>query len=69
LAVGRWLRAVTGLRPSAEGNADAAVQLDHGAAWRLFTKDLSPTEARAHAILAGDPALAAKVLDTVSILA
>jgi len=47
----------------------AQVELEAENAWRLFTRGLSPGEARARAKLSGDAALAAKALETVSILA
>lgn len=50
-------------------NTDATVELDQETAWRLFTKGISPDEARRTARIAGDSALAARVFDTVSILA
>lgn len=49
--------------------ATATVTLDGERAWRLFSKGMSPAEARQRARLAGDEALAARVLETVSILA
>jgi uncharacterized protein (TIGR03083 family) len=51
------------------GVAAATVALDQETAWRLFTKGISKDEARARAMTTGDPALAGRVLDTVSILA
>jgi hypothetical protein len=47
----------------------ATVELDQETAWRLFTKGISPDEARPAATFSGDPALAERVLGTVSILA
>jgi hypothetical protein len=47
----------------------ARVSLDPGTTWRLFTKGLSPEEARARATLAGDLDLAERVLHTVAIIA
>jgi uncharacterized protein (TIGR03083 family) len=38
-------------------------------AWRLFTKGVSPEQARPHLAVEGDPALAAPLLDMVSIMA
>jgi uncharacterized protein (TIGR03083 family) len=49
--------------------ATATVTLDAESAWRLFTKGIGPGEARQRARLEGDAALAAWVLETVSILA
>jgi hypothetical protein len=48
---------------------DATVELDEDVAWRLFTKGVSKEEARRVARIEGDEALAARALDTVSILA
>lgn len=47
----------------------AAVTLDQDTAWRLFTRGITPNQARQRAELQGDPALTARVLETVSILA
>jgi uncharacterized protein (TIGR03083 family) len=47
----------------------AVVDLPEDIAWRLFTKGISPTQARQQATLTGDPSLAERVLETVSILA
>lgn len=49
--------------------ATARVFLDPRTTWRLFTKGLSPEEARGHATLEGDLALAERVLDSVAIIA
>ncbi len=46
----------------------ARVTLDGDDAWRLFTKGLRTEEARARAVLAGDPRLAGKMLETIAIL-
>jgi uncharacterized protein (TIGR03083 family) len=48
---------------------DATVVIDQETAWRLLTKGLSKDAAGQRAILQGDAALAAKVLEMVSILA
>ncbi|MGE5138767.1 MAG: maleylpyruvate isomerase family mycothiol-dependent enzyme [Rudaea sp.] len=48
---------------------DAAVDLPEDAAWRLFTKGLSPEQARSRAVLYGDQALAGELLKTISIIA
>ena len=61
---GEWM---LGSAPGIE--ADATVELDEDAAWRLFTKGISKEEARRGARIAGDAALAGRVFDTVSILA
>jgi hypothetical protein len=59
-----WL---LGFAPGIE--VDATVELDEDVAWRLFTKGISKEEARRAARIAGDPTLAERVFDTVSILA
>lgn len=51
------------------GETDAAVEIDPETAWRLFTKGMTPGEARTRASISGDEALAARVLETVSIIA
>ncbi len=48
---------------------DATASLEQETAWRLFTKGVTPDEARQRAVLSGDVALAAQVLRTVSVLA
>jgi len=53
----------------AETTPAASVLLDQEDAWRLFTKGLSPKEARSRARVEGDPALGARVLETVAVLA
>jgi uncharacterized protein (TIGR03083 family) len=47
----------------------ATVTLDQDLAWRVFTKGVSPQEARRTARLTGDPRLGAVVLETVAIIA
>lgn len=49
--------------------ANATVTIDQDTAWRLFTRGVSREEAMVRATLTGDPALAGRVLGTVSILA
>lgn len=46
----------------------ARVTLDAGDAWRLFTKGLRKEVVRSRAALEGDPQLAARMLETISIL-
>jgi uncharacterized protein (TIGR03083 family) len=46
----------------------ASVTLDARDAWRLFTKGLNKAEARSRAVLAGDPHLAERMLETIAIL-
>ena len=47
----------------------ATVMMSQDAAWRLFTRGLSPAAAREHAVVTGDPDLVERVLRVVSILA
>jgi hypothetical protein len=47
----------------------AAARLDQDAAWRLFTKGMSPDAARAHARFDGDVELAAGILRMTCIMA
>ncbi len=61
---GRWA-----LVQPLEEDADAAVEIGEDAAWRLFTKGLTPQEAKGRARLEGDGRLAERVLRTVSIIA
>ena len=61
---GKWVLYVGVL-----SEADARVNVDQETAWRLFTRGISPTEARKRVTLAGDKTLGRKVLDTVSIIA
>jgi uncharacterized protein (TIGR03083 family) len=49
--------------------AAATVLLDQETAWRRFTKGITKEETRSRATVTGDPELAERVLDTVSILA
>jgi uncharacterized protein (TIGR03083 family) len=56
-----------GIGPGIE--AAASVKLDQEIAWRLFTKGITSEEARQAAAITGDPLLADRILDTVSILA
>lgn len=49
--------------------AQAVVELPEDIAWRLFTKGITPAQARGKATLSGDPSLGERVLETVSILA
>jgi uncharacterized protein (TIGR03083 family) len=49
--------------------AQAELSIDQDAAWRVFTKGMSPETARSHATVAGDEALALKALETVSVIA
>ena len=47
----------------------ASVDLPQEIGWRLFTKGIDQAQARRSAKIVGDPVLAARVLETVSILA
>lgn len=47
----------------------AEVHLSQITAWQLFTKGISKEEARAKSVLSGDAGLAARVLETTSIIA
>jgi uncharacterized protein (TIGR03083 family) len=49
--------------------ADATVELDGDTAWRVFTKVLSPEQAKVRAKITGDEELGELVLQTVSIVA
>jgi uncharacterized protein (TIGR03083 family) len=50
-------------------NAEASLTLDQEEAWRLFTRGTTPEAARAWAMLGGDATLAAKALETLSVIA
>ena len=50
-------------------SATARVTISEAHAWRLFTKGLSPAEAKRHARIKGDHRLGEKVLETVAIIA
>jgi uncharacterized protein (TIGR03083 family) len=60
---GRWV-----LRLGAPDAPAARATLDADVAWRLFTRGLSPEQAAERTSLEGDPALAGRILRTVSIL-
>ena len=61
---GRWQ-----LCSDAARAPDASITLPQDAAWRLFTKGMTPDGARKLASIEGDAALAARALEMVSILA
>jgi hypothetical protein len=63
---GAWL---LDAMPEPAAEATATVALDQNIAWRLFTKGIAKEEAERAARIEGDPLLAARVFDTVSILA
>jgi hypothetical protein len=56
------------LSAAPSGVADATVELDQETAWRLFTKGITRDEARQAATITGNPVLAERMLETVSIL-
>ncbi len=74
-AGGDWtLRRQVGAWALFSGAADAEppaarALLDQDLAWRLFTKSISPALARPHLHIEGDEALAAPILNMVSIMA
>jgi uncharacterized protein (TIGR03083 family) len=72
-AGGRWFARREGgdwrLYVEVEEAPRAEAVLDEETAWRLFTRGLERDEARARVALVGDRALAAKVLEMVSIIA
>ncbi|MEO8456318.1 MAG: maleylpyruvate isomerase family mycothiol-dependent enzyme [Chloroflexota bacterium] len=49
--------------------ADATVELDGDTAWRVFTKNISPANAKTRAKITGDEALGMRVLHAVAIVA
>lgn len=57
------------LRQERPEQIDAMVQIPEDIAWRLFTKGISPQDARARSTTTGDPTLTSAVFATVSILA
>lgn len=57
------------LHRSAPRQPDAETVIEQDLAWRLFTRGLSPQQARQRASLTGDESLASKILDVVSIIA
>ena len=52
----------------ASSEATARVRLDQDTAWRLFTKGLSPDEARSRISVEGDETLGTRILDLVAII-
>jgi uncharacterized protein (TIGR03083 family) len=52
-----------------QAEPDAEVRIDQDTAWRLFTRGMTPEEARGRATLSGNARLAKQVLGTVSIIA
>jgi hypothetical protein len=52
-----------------DADAAATVEIGQDAAWRTFTKGLTPQEAKESARIEGDGRLAEQVLRTVSIIA
>jgi uncharacterized protein (TIGR03083 family) len=57
------------LAPGSAAAPDAAVSLDQDHAWRLFTRGITPQQARQVATLSGDSELTTRALETISILA
>ena len=57
------------LAPDRADAPTASVTLDQDSAWRLFTRGITPQQARQAARVFGAPELAARALETVSILA
>lgn len=53
----------------AGGEPDARATMPADTAWRLFTKSVTPEDARSVTTFEGDTTLAAKLLDTVAIIA
>jgi hypothetical protein len=49
--------------------ATARVVMDQGVAWRLFTKGLTPAEAKLKSVIDGDQELGGRLLQTVSVIA
>jgi uncharacterized protein (TIGR03083 family) len=72
-AGGQWVarRAADGwvIAPGRDEAPTATVTLDQDSAWRLFTRGITPQQARQVAELSGAQDLAARALETVSILA
>ena len=61
---GRW-----SLRSGSSDDAAATVDLDQDVAWRLFTRGISPEDARPKVTIRGDRARGEQALRTVSIIA
>ena len=57
------------LNLDADRQPQAEVSIDQDVAWRLFTKGVSPEQARMRATFRGDQTLAARALDMVSVIA
>lgn len=70
---GRWFLRREGrkwkLYLAVSGEPSAVVVVDEDAAWRIFTRGLSRSEAKARVDIAGDQSLGERFLDTVSIIA
>jgi uncharacterized protein (TIGR03083 family) len=52
-----------------EGQSMARVRLDQDAAWKLFSKGLSPDQASQRVVIEGDPRLGRPVLGTLAVMA
>jgi hypothetical protein len=57
------------LYQGAVADPHARVQLDQDIAWRLFTKGMTPAEARRHLVIEGDEPLGAQLLSLLAIMA
>lgn len=57
------------LYKSVEQPPDAIVTMDQETCWRLFTKGINKTQAKAHTTIEGDQRLGEKIFETVSIIA
>lgn len=55
--------------PGDRSSAAAVVTIPQELAWRIFTRSLSPAEARPHVRITGDERLGAAVLDMIAIVA
>jgi len=56
------------LYEGSDNNPSASVSIPDDIAWRLFTKGITPEDAKKHVQLSGNHSLAEKVLDTISIV-
>jgi uncharacterized protein (TIGR03083 family) len=72
-AGGRWWAERSGdawiLTKQRPNTVMATVTVDQDTAWRLFTRGIQPSQARARVEIVGDPALGNSVLDMISIIA
>jgi hypothetical protein len=63
-AWGEWL-----LDPGLHPGAVSIIRMDQDLAWRLFTKGISPEEARSRVEIDGDQEIGLKILEMISIMA